>query len=362
MKYRSKGEGCISYDASRKKYQAKIIDTTGKRLSKRFSTKEEASIWLSTIQSSIAQNTYVPDSNITVLQWILEYLETYKINTIRSKTMERYLQTAKHLSPIADIPLQKLSARTVQQFYNTLDMSSSSNLKVHKLLSAAFKKAYALDLINKNIMLAVEPPKLQQKEVEIFTQDELKTISNSIQNSRYYSKYYPIYLMAITTGARLGEILGLKRNDLHNGYVTINDSLQQSNIGVYDAPPKTAAGKRRITITLQLQQILSKLVINDKIISLDGYIFHTKNGTPYTPRNFERVWTGILKEAGVPHKKFHALRHTHATQLLAAGIPILEVSRRLGHSKASHTLNLYGHAIPEYDKTLPDKIAKIFSV
>lgn len=358
---RNNSEGSITFETDRQKYQAKIVDSTGKRLSKRFNTKEEAVAWLSTIKSSMARNTYIPDNDITVMGWVLEYLETYKIKNIRIKTMERYFQTAKHLDPIGDIPLQKLTAHAVQQFYNDLNMSNSSNLKVHKLLCAAYKKAHALDIVSKNIMLAVEPPKVQHKEVEIFTQEELTKISKSILNSKHYDKYYPIYLTAITTGARLGEILGLKRQDLHSGYITINDSLQQCSQGLYDAPPKTAAGKRRITITLKLQQILNRLVADDKIISLDGYVFHTKNGTPYSPRNFERVWASILKEAGIPHKKFHALRHTHATQLLAAGIPILEVSRRLGHSKASHTLNLYGHAIPEYDKTLPDKISKIFA-
>ena len=75
-------------------------------------------------------------------------------------------------------------------------------------------------------------------------------------------------------------------------------------------------------------------------------------------KELERIWKATLKAAGIEHKKFHCLRHTHATQLLASGIPLLEV----GHSKASHTLDLYGHAIPGYDEHLPEKIKNIYSL
>ena len=68
----------------------------------------------------------------------------------------------------------------------------------------------------------------------------------------------------------------------------------------------------------------------------------------------------VLKEAKVPYRSFHCLRHTHATQLLADGVPVLEVSKRLGHAKPSYTFNLYGHAIPGYDIKIPDKVDKIF--
>ena len=91
-------------------------------------------------------------------------------------------------------------------------------------------------------------------------------------------------------------------------------------------------------------------------------IFQSKNGTPLRPNQIERAWKSILLLASVPHKKFHVLRHTHATQLLANGVPLLEVSKRLGHSRASHTLDLYGHAIPGYDASLPNKISKIFNL
>ena len=84
-------------------------------------------------------------------------------------------------------------------------------------------------------------------------------------------------------------------------------------------------------------------------------------GTPLSPRNLERAWSRIIEVAGIPYRNFHVLRHTNATDLLAKGIPIVEVARRLGHSRISHTLELYGHAIPTYDATIARQIEALLA-
>lgn len=366
MPKRSKanGEGSIVYYSDKKKYRAFITDTEGKRLSRTFSTKTEADKWLAEIKTEIAQKTYIPVSDKKLIDWVFEYIDVYKKDKLRVKTIIRYMQTAKYLMPIGDIKLQDLTAHQVQKFYKDLpDISASSKIKIHNLLAAAIKKAFILGSIKKNIMLAVERPKPTPVKIEIFTNNELTKISSAILGNERFRKYYPIYLMGITTGARLGEILGLKRCSIGNGYILINNSLQQlSGKGLYDEEPKTEAGKRKITITPKLQNCFAEIFQEQKIISLDGYVFTTIQGTPISPSNFHDIWKAILQDAGVKYKHFHCLRHTHATQLLAAGIPVLEVAKRLGHAKASYTLNIYGHAIPDYDKSLPDKISSIFAV
>lgn len=362
-KKKANGEGSLSVEKATGLYRAAITDPTGKRVVKRFKERKAAVEWLTNIKSDIYKNTYIAPSNTTLGEWMMEYFDTYITPKVRPKTLQRYMQSSKFLEPLKEIPLQKITAHGVQKFYNSLpEMSDSSKNKIHKLLKAMVTKAFQLDMISKNFMEAVEPPKVTQKEVEIFTIDEIHKILDTIRTNRYYSKYYSMIYMAITTGARLGEILGLKRNCLKDGYITINSSLQEVNGQLVDMPPKTQAGYRRITINATLQQLLYKSLINDKVITFDGYVFHTSNGTAYSPRNIERVWKKILEIAELPHKNFHCLRHTHATQLLAEGVPLLEVAKRLGHSRASHTLNLYGHAIPGYDNDIPDKIDKILSL
>ena len=184
---------------------------------------------------------------------------------------------------------------------------------------------------------------------------------HTVYTDQYYEKYYPFFLLAVTTGARLGELLGLKTKNIGKGYIFIDNSLQYVRGKLVDMPPKTNAGVRRVTIPSNVESILKAAVYADKVRSFDGYVFHTRNGTPYSPRNMERIWKRVLVLAGIEHKNFHVLRHTHATQLLANHVPLIEVSRRLGHSKASITLDLYGHAIPGYDKQIPEKVQSIFN-
>lgn len=357
-KKKANGEGSVYYEADRKQYRASIIDTAGKRISKRFKTKLEATNWLAEVKTDMLNATYVPRSDISIGKWVVEYIGIY-CQHLRPNTTKRYMQTALHLAPVADVELQKLTALSIQKLYNKLDMSASSKIKVHKLLKAAITKAHQLDMVSKNIMLAVIPPKAEHKEVEIFTDAEIKKLLSSLKESRYYSKYYPLVYTAISTGARLGELLGLKAMAIKDGYIIINNNLQYINNVPTDFPPKTKSGNRKITISKKLEITLKRLAL-DKVISYDGYIFHTKNGTPYRTTNINKTWRAILAEANIPYKNFHVLRHTHATQLLANGVPLLEVSKRLGHSTGSITLNLYGHAIKGYDEQIPDKVTEIF--
>lgn len=360
---KSNGEGSISFEADRKMYRARFTDPQGKRLSQRFKTKKEAKEWLAVLQADISKNTYVQPNSISLGSWMLDFLQTYKAPKVRPKTLERYMQSAAYLAPIANMPLQKLTAHNIQQFYNELpEMSPSSKNKIHKLLKSAVTKACAIDLLAKNFMLAVEAPPVPKVRVQVFTKEEIHTILHTIYTDQYYEKYYPFFLLAVTSGARLGELLGLKTKNIGKGYIFINNSLQYVKGKLVDMPPKTEAGERRITIPSNVESILKAAVRADKVRSFDGYTFHTRNGTPYSPRNMERIWKRVLQLAGIEHKNFHVLRHTMATQLLAEGVSIAEVAKRLGHSKISHTLNLYSHAIPDYDKEIPNIIEKIYAI
>lgn len=361
-KKKANGEGSLSVEKATGLYRAAITDPNGKRVVKRFKERKSAVEWLTNIKSEVYKNTYVPPSNITLGKWMLDYFDTYVVPKVRPKTLQRYLQSSKFLEPMSDMHLQKITAHSVQKFYNNLpEMSFSSKLKIHKLLKAMITKAYALEMIPKNVMANVEAPQnIEVQEISIFTQEEIKKLLETTKASRYYAKYYPIIALGVATGARLGEILGLKYNCIKDDSIIINNSLQELNGKLFDMPPKTKAGYRNITISPHLVAMLKNSYLKHKVISLNGYVFHTSTGTALAPRNFEKVWKKLLQEAGIPHKRFHSLRHTHATQLLAAGVPLLEVSKRLGHARSSHTLDLYGHAIPGYDSNIPDKIDALF--
>lgn len=360
MAKKANGEGSISVEKTTGYVRAAITDPQGKRIVKRFKTRQEASDWLTTIRAEVLKGEYIPPSDITVGEWVSEYISTYVSIKVRPNTLMRYIQISMHLQPIADIKLQQLTATKVQKFYNEFSASDNSKLKVHKLLKAAITKACALEILSKNIMVNVETPMYRQKNIEIFTREEVSRILDSVKTSRYYSRYYPLVALAFATGARMGELLGLKLKCVHRKSITINNSLQLVAGKNVDMPPKTQAGYREITISEEMSLLLKEKALDSNILPIEGYVFHTSKGTPLTPRNWERSWKAILAEAGVEYKNFHVVRHTHATQLLANDVPILEVAKRLGHAKVTHTLTLYGHAIKGYDETIPAKVNAIF--
>ena len=169
-------------------------------------------------------------------------------------------------------------------------------------------------------------------------------------------------MTAVSTGARLGELLALKYRNIMDRAIKIEHTIGRINGKLVERPPKTEAGRRIITIDSNLEKLLRTTALSDKVISIDGYVFHTGGGTPFEPRNMQRTWKHILKEAQKEHKKFHVLRHTHASHLLSHNKPITEVAKRLGHADPSYTLKLYGHFIPGYDVQIPETITAMYNL
>lgn len=353
----SNGEGSISYEADRKTYRAAIVDNTGKRIRKRFKTKQEATEWIITTRADMFRGEYIPESTITVGEWVFDYLNTYKKSKIKASSLARYLCTYNHLEPISHVPLKDLTPYSVQKFFNDLPatLSWSSRKKVQELLSAAINKAVTLGVI-KDILKPVETTitKKAPKQVEVFTIDEIHTILEWIKTSQYYSRYYLFVKLAVYSGARLGELLALPTKNVYDGYIRIDTGGHAVSGKMIIDTPKTIAGTRRITIPPELAAELQELGAGHT------FVFHTRNGTCWNTHNVERAWRKIMEQTGIRYRGFHSLRHTHATQLLSNWVPLLEVAKRLGHSKPSTTLNLYGHAIPGYDEQLPQQILNIF--
>lgn len=343
----------------RDKFRAQFTTPAGNRTSKVFDTEADAHAWILAQRAEAANNFYIEPSQITLGQWIQEYIATY-CNTLRPKTVLGYVQTGKRLFPLANIPLQKLTAPGLQKFFNEVDMSDAGKQRAFRFLKQILNKAAAVDMLRKNPAAAVKPPQYTKQEIEIFTADEVKQILAAVSISKHYKKYYPLLLFTAYSGCRIGEVLGLKIHNVYEDRVKIDNARVTIPKKSIDTRPKTEAGRRDITLPSFVIEELRRAYQYPQPSNNGGYVFHTVNGTALLSRNLERIWENILEEASIPKKHFHALRHTHATQLLAAGVPLLEVSHRLGHSRPSHTLNLYGHAIKGYDTRIASTVTTIF--
>jgi len=348
------GEGTVYYEKSRNKWVASTTDSSGRKITKRFGSEKEAKSWLQTIRAQMTLGTYQSPTKITLEQWIADYLMTYKAKTVRPKTMLRYFNTANQLKDISHIKLEDLTTHKLQQFFNKQNkLSYSSLVKIQRLLNAALEKAVACDALIKNPMLGVELPQVERpQQVLAFTDEQIDALLNAAASSRYYKWLLSPIELALYCGLRLGEVFGLRVQDV--GYdsnsITICNSLQAIGSKLIDSPLKTEKSYRTIGVP--------KEIIDRLPHPKDGYIFHTKDGNAISPNNFHRAWAKLLNEAGLDtHLHFHALRHTHATKLIAAGVPIPNVSRRLGHSNITTTLNIYTHPDETAERTLLNLVA-----
>lgn len=351
--------GSLIYDKLHDSYRAFIM-INGKRYSKRFKKKDDAMDWMSRQKIAERDGNFVEPSDILVGQWLLYFLSTYKKDTVRSSTYERYLYLAAKIEPISKVPLQSCTVSHVQELLNSLTPDCSR--KVHVLLHAAFQQAVDLSIIHNNIVRLSKAKKIVRDEPGIFNKNEINKIISYTKDK--IPAFYPIFLLAAHTGMRRGEVLGLRWKDvnLKNGTVIIRQQLQRVGSEITFQPPKTKSGKRKISIPAVVTNTLQGLRDDEKTIDIkqETLVFRNTNNNPVRPEALERTWKKVITQCGLPYRNFHCLRHTHATLLLSAGIPIIEVSRRLGHARVSHTLDLYGHAIPSYDERIIEKINQIY--
>ena len=361
--------GSVSFDNARQQWRAQITTPSG-RILKRFPTKQEASDWLAKQQTAITEGTFVEPSSISLGTWLVTWLRDYKRASLSQRTFERYTELARLCESIADYRLQTVTAPLVQNLYTSLmqerGLSASSVCKLHNLLHAAFRKAWQIDIVSRNVIDAVDPPRFRRtNEIVTFTKDEIQKILE-VSKTFSYGHYYAMILLAVTTGMRMGEILGLRwcDVDIRKHEISIRQNLQLSSVkGIIFNPPKTKAGRRTITVPAETINALLELKRKRKVEGIEGLVFTTIKGShPYSPRNIEHTWRRIMKRIDIPYRNFHVFRHTHATDLLAAGVPIVEVAHRLGHSRISHTLELYGHAIPRYDQQIAEQVSKLYLV
>ena len=345
---RSNGDGSIYYEKSRDRWVCAIIDPSGKRVVKRFKTEQEAKDYLTVIKSSIITNSYIQPTEYTFGQWLIDYLKLYIIPNREPSTIRTYSIYCSYADPISEITLQKLNTNVLQSLINNFPDKLSDNTKrdIAKTLQRALNKAVETRLIPFNPMIGVILPKKQVKETETFTNEETKKILTYLKNDKQQKRNYAIFSVAFATGMRIGEILALQPNDIHDDYISVTKTTKKA--GNYDVITGDTKGKntRNITVPAEIISILRSLTPNK-----NNFLFYGERDKQLMCEgDIQYPWKCILRDCGVTHKKIHAIRHTHATHLLENGISITQVSNRLGHSKVSTTLNVYSHILKDDNK------------
>ncbi|GEL78677.1 site-specific integrase [Tenuibacillus multivorans] len=330
----------------------------GKRKQKRkrgYKTKKEAQKALTEMLHQLNTGTYIEPKNIPLNEYLNEWLKNKQL-TLRDSTFKKYSWLMnKHIIPhIGEIQLPNLTPSHVQQLYHKLSYEkglSNENVRAaHKVLSQALRQAVKFEYIPKNVTEFIELPKVQKKEVEVWDLDEVKQFLEVTKDNRYHIDY----LIALNTGMRQGEILGLRWKDIDFGRSILNVRQTLDHYGKLHNSTKTASSARQIALPPQLIKELNKhktVQTEEKLKAGNIYENHdlvvcTSVGTPLHPRNLLRNFKSQVKKAGLKKIRFHDLRHTHASLLLKQGAHPKVVSERLGHADTRITLDTYSHLLP----------------
>lgn len=234
------------------------------------------------------------------------------------------------------------------------------------IIKGSLDYAVNMELLPSNPAKKIQLPKDKKKEMTVWDIDEIKAFFKVASQDRLY----PAFHLAITTGMRRDEILGLrwKDVDLDKGILYVRQTLSKDG-KKFLSGAKTDSSVRSIKLSNETIAVLRKhkaRVAREKLQLGPDYVDYdlvicTSKGTPVNPENLKRTFERLIKEARVPKIRFHDLRHTHATMLLAQGVHAKVISERLGHSNIKTTLDIYSHVLPNMQEEAANQIDALLS-
>ena len=249
--------------------------------------------------------------------------------------------------------------------------SSKTLLHYHRCLSAILAKAVKWGFLFSNPCERVDPPKLRRREAKCLDEEQTLQLINALDDKGQYQYSVMVKLM-IFSGARRAEICGLEWNDVdwESGCIHIcRNSLYLPNVGMYEDSTKTESSERYVKLPQSVMTMLAEFREYQNGIreqmgegwQASGKIFTQYNGLPIHPSSVTTWLRKFTARNGLPHATPHMLRHTSATMLLMQGVPLKAVSKRLGHTLASTTSDIYGHSLRSVEDIAANKLEALLT-
>lgn len=319
-------------------------------------------------------------TNYTFFEFTERWLKDYAELHLSKKTVDRYKKLLLRIYPIlGDLLLTEIDPIDILNFNRNIEQNSINlrtgkplapkTIKNHYLLvSSILSTAVEWQFIKENPASRVRSPKANQKESSFLDEKETLQLLDLLKIEPL--KYQTMINILIFTGLRRGELCGLEWKDIDFDKKTISikrASLYTASDGIYTSIPKTKQSTRIITISDNLVNVLKHYqqwqgVEKEKCIDWQEHdrLFTQKNGNPISPDTVTKWFSKFIEKNNFKKVNLHCLRHTNATLLLANGVPLKNVSARLGHAQASTTLNIYTHAINSVDNVAARTLENLF--
>ena len=329
--------------------------------------RRDAEKLLNELVGQLHDGSYRRPERITVADYLNERWLPMKRSQLRATTWHSYEQMLRlHVVPaLGARQLQQLTAHDLDALYADLLASGRARGKgglavktvhyIHTIIRKALADAERKGTVTRNVAALADPPKLsaaRQREMRIWTSEQLRQFIDLAKDHHLHAAWF----LAAHTGMRRGEVLGLRWVDvnLDQARLSVRQAIVAVGYGMEISDVKTSNGRRTIDLDARTVAVLRrhKRQQNTQRLRLgpayddNGLVFALPDGQPFHPDHFSGHFDRLVARSGLPIIRPHDLRHTHASLLLKAGVPVKVVSERLGHANPGFTMTVYQHVIP----------------
>jgi integrase len=339
--------GSVRHLPTRDRWQARYVGADGRRHSLYAQTRREAQEKLRTAQRDADHGIRPTGQTLTVSAFLSDWLAAVG-QRVRPRTHESYAATVRlYVAPaVGRVPLAKLQPEHVTHMVASLsrrgDLSPTTVRLAYAVLRTALGYALRQGKVVRNVATLTDPPRKASQEVQPLSREHVRALLDGTRDDPRHA----LYVTALGTGCRQGELLALRWSDvdLERGELTVRHTLGRFTREL--APTKTDRSRRTLRLPAQVLAALSAHRARQAVVPLSGLVFTTSAGTPLHATNVTLGLQRTLRRLGLPHRRFHDLRHSFATLALEAGEDLAVVSRALGHTSVATTADVYGHWTP----------------
>ncbi|ACV64371.1 integrase family protein [Desulfofarcimen acetoxidans DSM 771] len=371
------------------KWRLNVPDGTGpdgKRITHRkvveATSEREAKKLLDVFSAEVQKGQYIAPSKLTFKEFSQKWLESKK--DLAPKTLYRYKEilNSRILPAMGHLKIEDIKPFHIMQFYGNLQepgiredgkegtLSPATVLYHHRLLTNIFNAAVKWQIILTNPALRVEAPKAKKHKATSYEEEDTAALLSALEEQPL--KFQAIVYIALGCGLRRGEIMGLewKDIDLTKGTLEVRQSSQYlPGHGTFAKSPKNESSERIIAVPTETMSLLKQHRVqqNEQRLQVGGLwqasdrLFTTWDGKPMHPDSITKWFSGFLKNNNLSPLPFHGLRHTAASYMIKAGIPLKNIASRLGHSSPNTTLNIYAHSFKSVDAEAANKMNDILT-
>lgn len=334
------------------------------------------------VKRSHEGNTVVSEK-VTLAAYLLDRWLPVQEPRLRRSTYDSYRRNIeRHVVPaLGAVPLDKLAVEDLDLFYarlltsgrlngerGTAGLSPKTVRNIHLMLNKALADAHRKGTVVRNVAALADAPSLKARrraEIKAWDVDQLAVFLDASAAHRLYAGFH----LAAHTGMRRGEVLGLPWGDvdLEVGRLSVRQALVSVAYQVELSDVKTGSGRRTIDLdpgtvdVMKLWRIQRSEECSGREPRDDELVFTKEDGALIHPDSFSQTFDRRVAKLAVPTISLHDLRHTHATLLLKAGVPVKVVSERLGHASAAFTMTVYQHVLPGMQSEAAELFAQLIA-